>query len=66
MLYVKDIIEKCGGVLLCGDESLPLNNFSKDTRTIKEKDVYIGIKGESLMEITFIKTHLIKVQVYAY
>ena len=55
MLYVKDIIEKCGGVLLCGDESLPLNNFSKDTRTIKEKDVYIGIKGESFDGNNFYK-----------
>ncbi len=46
MLYVKDIIEICGGILLYGDINLPLHNISKDTRTIQEKDTYIGIKGE--------------------
>lgn len=46
MLYVSDII-KCGnGILLYGDDSLSLNNFSKDTRTIKDGDIYVGIKGE--------------------
>ena len=47
MLYVKDIIEKCNGQLICGDLSLVLDNFSKDTRTIKKDDIYIGIKGAS-------------------
>lgn len=46
-VYVKDIIEKCNGELLIGDKDLILENFSKDTRTIKENDAYIGIKGES-------------------
>lgn len=46
-IYVKDIIEKCNGELLIGDKNLMLENFSKDTRIIKENDVYIGIKGES-------------------
>ena len=45
-IYVKDIIDKCGGRLLVGDDNLELESFSKDTRTIKEKDVYLGIKGE--------------------
>lgn len=47
MIYVSDIIDKCNGRLLCGDISLPLVNFSKDTRTINEGDVYIGIKGDA-------------------
>lgn len=46
-LFVRDVILRCGGRLLCGDESLPLNSFSKDTRTIKRGDVYIGIKGDN-------------------
>lgn len=46
MIYVRDIIEKCGGILLCGDMNLSCDNFSKDTRTINEGDIYIGIKGE--------------------
>ncbi len=47
MLYVKDIILKCGGVLVCGNENLVLENFSKDTRTISAGDTYVGIKGEN-------------------
>lgn len=47
MLYVRDIIDKFNGTLLCGDLDLVLDNFSKDTRTINEGDIYIGIKGEN-------------------
>src|SRR5574344_600551 len=45
-IYVKDIITKFNGRLLIGDENLVLDNFSKDTREIKENDIYVGIKGE--------------------
>ena len=34
------------GELVIGKEELECNEFSKDTRTIKEGDIYIGIKGE--------------------
>lgn len=47
MIYVKDIINKFEGKLICGDLDLIIDNISKDTRTIKEGDIYIGIKGES-------------------
>ena len=47
MIYVKDIIDKFNGKLLCGDINLVLDNFSHDTRTIQEGDIYVGIKGES-------------------
>ena len=47
MIYIRDIIEKFGGKLVCGDNDLVIENISKDTRTIKEGDIYIGIKGES-------------------
>ena len=47
MIYVRDIIEKFGGKLVCGNILLEIKNISKDTRTIKEGDIYIGIKGES-------------------
>ena len=47
MIYIKDIIDKCGGALLCGESNIECINFSKDTRTIKEGDIYLGIKGES-------------------
>lgn len=45
-IYVKDIIEKCQGKLIIGDENLELVNFSKDTRTINKNDIYVAIKGE--------------------
>ena len=47
MLYVSDIIREGNGVLIQGDTSLKLGDFSKDTRTIKEGDIYVGIKGET-------------------
>lgn len=47
MIYVKDIIDKFGGTLVCGNSDLEIKNISKDTRTIKEGDIYIGIRGES-------------------
>ncbi len=46
MIYVKDIIEKCDGKLIYGNLNLECNSFSKDTRTLKKGDIYIGIKGE--------------------
>ena len=52
-IYVKDIIEKCNGELLVGDPNLILKKFSKDTRTITEGDIYIGIKGEVFDGNTF-------------
>ena len=45
-IYVSDILEKCSGKLLCGDKELVLNNFCKDSREVKNGDVYVGIKGE--------------------
>lgn len=47
MLYVKDIINNFNGKLLYGNIDLELDNFSHDTRTIKNDDIYVGIKGES-------------------
>ena len=46
-IYVKDVINICNGELLIGDESLLLENFSKDTRNISVGDTYIAIKGET-------------------
>lgn len=47
MIYVRDIVDKFNGTLVCGNMDLGIKNISKDTRTIKEGDIYIGIKGES-------------------
>lgn len=46
-LFVKDVLEKCSGKLIFGNEDVVLENFSKDTRTMNSGDIYIGIKGEN-------------------
>ena len=45
-IKVKDIINLTKGILITGNENLICENFSKDTRTIQNGDIYIGIKGE--------------------
>lgn len=45
-IYINDIVRECGGKILFGNPNTECQNFSKDTRTIKDGDVYIGIKGE--------------------
>ena len=46
-IYVIDVIEKCGGRLVCGDNNAICDNFKIDTREIKENDTFVGIKGEN-------------------
>ena len=46
-MKVKDILKVTNGELIIGNEDLECENFSKDTRTIKKGDIYIGIKGEN-------------------
>ena len=46
-LTVKKILEITKGQLITGDENLEIESYSKDTRTIKKNDCYIGIKGET-------------------
>ena len=41
------LIEICQGSLLCGNPNLEIISYSKDTRTLKRGDCYVGIKGES-------------------
>ena len=45
-LTIKNIIDITNGKLIIGDEKKETNNYSKDTRTLKKGDTYIGIKGE--------------------
>ena len=46
-ITVKDIINVCNGELICGDENIICKSFQKDTRLVKDGDVYVGIKGEN-------------------
>lgn len=47
MMNVRDILKVTGGDKIVGDDDFICENFSKDTRTISDGDVYIGIKGEN-------------------
>ena len=55
VIYVRDIIDICGGELYCGDIDLVCVSFCKDTREINDGDIYVGIKGESFNGNLFYK-----------
>ncbi len=46
-LTIKEILMICDGQLLSGDDDVIISTYSKDTRTIKPGDCYIGIHGET-------------------
>ena len=45
-ILVKDVIRLTNAKLITGNEEEELENFSKDTREIKEGDIYFALKGE--------------------
>ena len=57
---VKKMIEITNGELIYGDENIVCKTFSRDTRTINENDVYLGIKGENFNGSKFYKDALEK------
>ncbi len=59
-LTVKEIMEITKAELINGDISFICRDFSKDTRTIKEGDTYIAIKGENFNGNLFWKDALEK------
>ena len=46
-ITISDVLRVCNGKMIKGNEELELGDFSKDTRTIKKGEVYLGIKGEN-------------------
>ncbi len=46
-IIAKDVEKICNGQIICGDENEILEDFTQDTREVKEGYVYIGIKGEN-------------------
>ena len=46
-ITVEKILEICSGKLILGDQNTEIVSYSKDTRTIKKGDLYLGIKGEN-------------------
>lgn len=57
-VIVKDIVSVTGGILLCGDENYEITNFSIDSRTTKEGDLFIPIVGEKVDSHRFIENAL--------
>ena len=52
-MNLKDILKICDGKLICGNLNKKIKNVQIDTRTIKENDLFIGIKGENYDGNTF-------------
>ena len=57
-LKIKDILKCTNGKLIIGNLEQECKNYSKDTRTIKKGDTYIGIKGEKFDGSSFWKEAL--------
>lgn len=46
-IKLSDVIRICNANLVFGDSDIICKSFSKDTRTLVQGDVYVGIKGEN-------------------
>lgn len=55
MLKIEEILKATGGKLICGRRSLPIKDFSLDSRTLKKGDGFIAIKGNNFDGHWFIK-----------
>lgn len=47
-IIVKDILNITNGKLIIGKEKEICENFCRDSREVKENDIYLGIKGENI------------------
>lgn len=47
-ITVKEIVEACGGTLLCGDARTPVEHISIDSRTMKGNDLFVPLIGEKV------------------
>ena len=47
-ITVNKIVEICNGKLLSGEKNIEIESYSKDTRTLKKGDMYLGIRGEKI------------------
>lgn len=57
-MKIEEILEVTKGKLILGNLNDEIENFSKDTKTIQENDLYIGIKGEKFDGSNFWKQAL--------
>lgn len=47
-IILKDILKVTNGKLIIGKEEEICENFCRDSREVKENDIYLGIKGETI------------------
>src|SRR5699024_216963 len=45
-IFVRDILKLCNGEIIIGSENQVLEDFTNDTREVKDGYAYIGFKGE--------------------
>lgn len=53
-MTVKEILEATGGVLLCGDETVPLAHISIDSKSIRGGELFVPLIGERVDAHRFI------------
>ena len=54
-MKVKDIIKIIDGEILCGNDETECDNFVRDSREVKEGDVFVALKGENFDGNNFCK-----------
>ncbi len=54
-IHVKDLVEITNGEILCGDANTEIGEVSIDTRTLKNGDTYLALKGETTDGIIYCK-----------
>jgi len=46
-MYINDILDLIKGNLLCGEDTI-LENFTTNSKEVKDGDIFVGIKGETI------------------
>ena len=45
-IYLNDVLDLCKTNLICGENTI-LEEFTTNSKEVKENDIFIGIKGET-------------------
>lgn len=57
-MTVRQIVEACGGVLLCGSEDAPITGISLNSREVKEQELFVPLVGERVNAHRFVVSAL--------
>lgn len=47
MLKVEDILKATGGILICGPKDVNIDGISTDSRTVKEGELFVPLRGQN-------------------